>query len=180
MPKTKNQQYSQETLCAALDEIRNGIPIYRASKKYGIPRTTLVYKLQGKRPLVGKSGPPTVLTPNEEEILTTWIKEMGRAGFPVTKTQLIESVTSLVKKLGKDDCFSKGVPGRAWYEGFMKRHPDITKRVTQTLPLCRSIVTEAKIRNWFREIKEFLGEENKINTPSRIFNCDESGFFFNS
>lgn len=42
----------------------------------------------------------------------------------------------------------------------------------------RGTVTEQKIRNWFLEVKDLLGEDvNILEDPKRIFNMDESGFY---
>lgn len=70
--------------------------------------------------------------------------------------------------------------GRHWFEGFLKRNPAVSKRVAQNLSKSRALVTEEKIKNWFKEIKEYLEENNLIhilNEPKRVFNCDESAFF---
>ena len=178
MGKTaKEPKYAQETIMQALAAINNGMTIYAASKHFGIPKTTLLYKHNGKRPLSGKSGPPTTFTPQEEQILVDWIIQMGKAGFPITKIQLLNSVTELVNILNKDNNFAQGRPGRAWFEGFLRRHNEISLRFTETLQKYRSVVTEEKLRGWFKEITEYFGEGQLINDPKRVFNCDETAIF---
>lgn len=108
---------------------------------------------------------------------------MGKAGFPVTKTQLIESVTELLKTLGRENPFKDGVPGRHWYKGFLKRHKEISCRVSQNLTKARADVTEIGIRDWFQRVQNYV-DENQIQAiiedPTRIFNCDETAFFLSS
>ena len=35
-----------------------------------------------------KSGPPTILTEAEENVIAKWAVDIGKLGFPVTKDQL--------------------------------------------------------------------------------------------
>ncbi|KYM93390.1 hypothetical protein ALC62_16007, partial [Cyphomyrmex costatus] len=68
-------------------------------------------------------------------------------------------------------------PGRYWYEGFLRRHPQLVTRVAQNLTHTRASVTEKEIRNWFNEVHSYLIKLNLLNIhPSRVFNCDESVF----
>lgn len=103
---------------------------------------------------------------------------MSACGFPVTKSILISSVASLVKELHRKNPFTKNRPGRSWYEGFRKRHPELALRIAQNLSFSRSSVTEIALRKWFAEVKTHLDKESAADLDAtRIFNCDESAFF---
>jgi hypothetical protein len=174
----KNCKYSQEDLTRALNAIKNGTPCATASKLYKIPRTTLIGKIKGIYPEECRSGAPSVLTANEENILSEWIINMGRMGFPVSKDQLLDSVSLLVKNLGRSNHFTNGRPGRHWYELFSKRHPNISERIAQNLCASRAAVTKSKIQNWHKEVEDyFISSGINITDPKRIFNTDESAFF---
>jgi hypothetical protein len=174
----KNCKYSQEDLTRALNAIKNGTPCATASKRYKIPRTTLIGKIKGIYPEECRSGAPSVLTANEENILSEWIINIGRMGFPVSKDQLLDSVSLLVKNLGRSNHFTNGRPGRHWYELFSKRHPDISERIAQNLCASRAAVTKCKIQNWHKEVEDyFISSGINITDPKRIFNTDESAFF---
>ncbi|KAK3801430.1 hypothetical protein RRG08_041785 [Elysia crispata] len=60
----------------------------------------------------------------------------------------------------------------------LKRHPDISLRILQALGSQRAAVTEGKLRGWFETVyKEITSVGGDVlDHPSRIFNCDESGF----
>jgi hypothetical protein len=154
----KNCKYSQEDLTRALNAIKNGTPCATASKRYKIPRTTLIGKIKGIYPEECRSGAPSVLTANEENILSEWIIiiNMGRMGFPVSKDQLLDSVSLLVKNLGRSNHFTNGRPGRHWYELFSKRHPEISERIAQNLCASRAAVTKCKIQNWHKEVEDYF------------------------
>ncbi|KAJ8940581.1 hypothetical protein NQ314_010659 [Rhamnusium bicolor] len=63
----------------------------------------------------------------------------------------------------------------------LTRHPEVSVRVSQNLTAARENVTEAQIRNWFAEIKEYLMSKKlfdiTINHPDRVFNADQAAFF---
>lgn len=65
---------------------------------------------------------------------------MSAAGFPVTKEQVIARVTEIVRKLGRPNRFKDGVPGRSWWVGFRKRHPNLLIQVPQNLTAPRAAI----------------------------------------
>lgn len=176
-----NKKYTPEDLAAALDEIKDKkMSVYKAAQVYHIPEQTLRNKIKNIYTQQDAPGKPTVLTTTEEDLLVKWVKRLADTGFPITKHQLIFSVTKLVKELGRENTFKDGVPGRHWYEGFLKRHPEISQRVAQVLTTARVAATEEKIRAWFARVSKYLEENNLLEIledPTRIFNCDESAFF---
>ena len=77
--------------------------------------------------------------------------------------------------------FTDGVPGKAWYYSFLKRHPTITARESMSLSFQRANVTTADLAKWFGDLKDYLIEQDCLDIlddPSRIYNADESGFPF--
>jgi len=122
--------YSKEALQAALTGIKNGLSYTKASYQFGIPKTTLIDKMHKKYNENATPGAPTILTAEEEAHIVNWILHLGAAGFPVTKTQLLESVSILVNELKRPNPFKNGMPGRHWYEGFLNRHPEVCHRTS--------------------------------------------------
>ncbi|KAJ8951194.1 hypothetical protein NQ314_007708 [Rhamnusium bicolor] len=99
--------------------------------------------------------------------------------FPGIKNQLLDGVEILVKNLERQNNFTEGRLGRRWYEGFMNRHPELTKRISQNLISSRANLTESRIRQWFAEVETYLQSTNNFeitSDPSRVFNCDETIF----
>lgn len=179
MASSKKKTYTKESVASALHSIRtNALSIRKASKEFKIPKTTLLDYLNEKHPR--NVGAPTVLTNQEEQLLIQWIIDMGERGFPVSKSQIIESVGNLVKNLGRENPFKHVKPGDKWYVGFVKRHPEVSTRTLQKLTTSRARVTESDIRNWFDTVESYLEKENLMHVfddPTRIFNSDESGFY---
>lgn len=108
--KRKFYTYSQDSLKEALREIReNGLPIREASKRFGVPRTTI----QGRiKDIARKTDPEPFLTNEGEQKIVHWIKNMPKCGFPLKKSDLMETVTKILKDSKKESLFKGGKPGQ--------------------------------------------------------------------
>lgn len=69
MPNTnkKIMRCSQQSLLDAIAEVQTGNSVKATSKKYGIPRVTLMYKVNGKLPIGKRMGPKSLFTPEQEK-----------------------------------------------------------------------------------------------------------------
>lgn len=122
-------------------------------------------------PAEARSGPPPILTLEEESMLVNWIKHMSE----IVLGSII--VKSILDKDKRPNPFLNNRPGRKWIQGFMNRHPDLTLRKSQALSIARALsCTPQVLDKWFDEFQAFLEEHNLLNKPSAIYNCDESGF----
>lgn len=174
------RRWSDVQLLQALDEIRQGKSIQKAGLDNGIPRSTLASKLNGQRPIMKKPGPCSIMKADEEAALVQWILYCSRFGFPVTRSQLLNSVAHLMKELKRENPFTDGVPGRSWLEAFFKRHPEVTTRVSLSLSNSRTTVTKEALNNWFIQVEKDLTAKNLIDIDnSRVFNINESAFYLN-
>ena len=175
--KKKRKMYTPEAL-------KNAVQAYNSSKSlsmrgvaetYGIPTATLARKVNNPTILNRKSGPSTVLDANEEKEIEQWIFDRAKMGIPVTKDDLLSAVETYVTSSNKNTPFIANRPGRHWYEGFKRRHPDITIRTPQHLSHKRAEVTREDLQDWFREQRDYLSSKNLLNIcPTRVFNCDET------
>lgn len=178
--KRKLFQYSPHKITSALNAIKNGMPVSTASRNFNVPRTTLRHKISGKAPETsGRVGPQAVLGREIENELVVWIKDCARAGFPINKEGLLDSVKKIVIKGQINTPFKNNRPSRSWFDGFMARHPDLRQKHAEYINKARALITEEKIRNWFKEISSLLGDENLmiLEDPTRVWNCDETAFF---
>ncbi|KAJ8915297.1 hypothetical protein NQ315_014805 [Exocentrus adspersus] len=177
----KRLQYLEADMLKAIVAARTGMmSIRKASVSFQVPRTTLIDKLKGRVPIERKIGASSILSSDEEQHLVTWILSSAKAGFPITKEQLTDSVQLLIKELKRENPFPDNRPQRHWHEGFLNRHPEIASIVSQNLSSQRANVTEEKIRHWFTEVYTYLKDNNFeyiLDCPKRIFNCDETAMF---
>ena len=72
--------------------------------------------------------------------------------------------------------FKNNYSGKAWWLGFLSRHPDLKLKNAENLDLTRAAdCNESNISLWHQQYKNLLLEYN-ITSPEYICNCDESGF----
>lgn len=83
--KDPKKGYDEEMIHRALADIRNGESKKSVAKKYGIPRSTLQFRLSSKFTKT-RPGPNTYLTTDEEIALANWILESQKKRIPKTKS----------------------------------------------------------------------------------------------
>lgn len=80
----QKKKYSKEMLNRAMEEINSGMSAYQASKKYGIPKSTLKDK-KNQKYANQNCGRQPVLGPDEEKLIIKWTSwEMPVFLVPVT------------------------------------------------------------------------------------------------
>lgn len=172
--------YTKETLKKALDAIRGGMRISAASRRYGIPTSSLHDYLRGKysehRPK--KKSPPSLLTPQEERSVVDWVLSIEKAGLPISKDQLKNTIFKLETESNRPLVLKSHVAKEKWFRSFLERHPLITRRLDQV-----STTTERKIKEnikqWFAKMNVYLEEKKSklaFKDPQRIFSADEASF----
>lgn len=177
----KRFQYSEQSMIDAIRAVKKkDESVSSASRKYNVPRSTLFDKLTQKNPERRTVGPGTILSAEEEQVFATWVESMTKAGFPITKSQLLDSVQNFIVKNKRQTCFTNNRPGRKWYAKFLTRHPNLVIRKSQSLTKSlKASLSEPKIREWFNEIHTFLKNESLdkvLLEPSRIWNTYDIGF----
>lgn len=168
--------YSKENLLSAVQEAKNGImPIAEIARKYNVPESTIRSKRDNKY-ADKKPGPATVLSTQEEHEIAHWIFLCYQRGFPITKSQLLESVEVICQKIKREIPFSNGRPGRGWFTGFLRRHPQISKSIFENTSLDKANISEESLQEWFDQISTNISSINLLTIePNRIFSCEEIG-----
>ena len=97
-------------------------------------------------------------------------------GFGLTKEGVMGMAFSIVNK---SQCFhplKNGSAGRAWFEGFVRRHPQLTIRSPQPLSYSRAVcANQDTITDFFGKLGAIYGKLNLVSKPMQIYNCDETG-----
>ena len=81
-------KWDEDSMQAAYDAAVGGLPVASAARMYGVPRTTLIDRLQGRVRMGAKWGKDTALPPELEIVLVDYLKYMSQRGFPLTKIQV--------------------------------------------------------------------------------------------
>lgn len=175
--RTPAPSYSADELSTAIDRIEKKELSYRkAESMYGIPRSTLHDHVVGKA-TSSRRGPATILTPAEENMLVQWSLHMADIGYGRTREQLCMTVKKILDKDGRVNPFRDNCPGKDWWYAFLRRHPELSVRLPESLQVCRAYsCTPGRLDKWYKEFGEFLELHGLCDKPRRIWNADESGF----
>ena len=178
--KRTHFQYTEEALAKAVQAIRiENKSIRETCRLFGVPRSTIQDRISGRtKEQPRKVGPEPILGLDGEKKVVDWIIDLAKCGIPVSKEVLLETVTKLIKDIGKEDKFPEGRPGQTWYQGFLRRHPEISLREPESINKARESVKESSIRKWFTELEYFLTERGMtdiMKDSDRILNGDETG-----
>lgn len=164
----------------ALAAIREqNIPVATACKQFNVPRSSVRNRLSGKvADDCRRVGPQCKLGPEIEQKLVKWIFECADKGFPINKESLAYSVQKLIEEFDIEANFTNNIPGRKWFDTFLKRHPEVSQKHAEFMNKARASVSELNIRRWFNETRELLGADcDVLKHPKRIFNMDETAIF---
>ncbi|XP_053402950.1 uncharacterized protein LOC128558123 [Mercenaria mercenaria] len=179
----KRVKYNPQSMAVAIQMVRSGQMSKRgAAKAYGVPKSTLLDKLTGRTQEIVSLGRKTVLTPAEEKALVSYANLMCEIGYPITRKELTFEVQRILNIDGRDTPFKCNLPGKDWFSGFQKRHPEMTFRKPMALGHERAAVTMEKINNWYTGVYDYLQTnfpdtyKDMLKDPRRIINADESGF----
>lgn len=150
----------------------DGMKLRVASRKFGIPISSLRDHLYGKTSSRKRGKNPT-LKPDEEKKLVDYIFKMQDLGHPITPAELRLKV-ALATQCRKTPWSAEGVPGKGWLRRFKGRHPELATRRSQGLEVARArALCPATADTLYTNLEYLYSSYNY--PPSRIWNCDESG-----
>ena len=166
-------------MMAALSEVEQGeLTIRQAANKYNIPFETLRRRTKNDVDVDCRSGPPTVLTKDEEEQLAVYCVNMADMGFGLTRCDVMEKAFQIAERSSRKHLFneSTAAAGRSWFDGFRSRHPKLTIRSTQSLSHSRAYsANKETITDFFAKLGGICAKLNLLAKPMQIFNMDETG-----
>ena len=131
--KSNNQNWTEEDMRMAIEDIKSKkCSIYKASKQYNIPKTTLIQHLSNpnKTHCVGR---PTTLTSSQEKEIVETCQIFVEWGFGLTKPDIINVIADYLHAT-KNQIHSKTVYYLVMI-GFSKRNPELVKPKPQALQM---------------------------------------------
>ncbi|EDS41888.1 zinc finger protein 307 [Culex quinquefasciatus] len=121
--KKSRKKVDPKVLEACMSAVRSGEKsFYAASKSYGIPTSTIRYRMSDEWKNRAQKGSGTVLTPAEEKRIIAWLQDSEAKGLPVGKQTLLFKIRDLLVENPRPTPFKDNVPGRKWLTGFLRRH----------------------------------------------------------
>lgn len=163
--------WTDEQLREALATVDDGMSMRKATTTFNIPYSSFrewCYGIRSTR----KKGPPTVLSPEEEDELVKYMIQMCDRGYGLSPTALRMKVYEITQS--KWTPFRNGIPDNGWMRWWKRRHPDLTLRVSQALESARAKgLCEENVRSFYENLQHLYSMHEYA--PDRIWNCDESG-----
>ena len=172
--KKKRKKWGDEDMVSPMNAVeKKEMTVYSAAARFSVPRKTLDDRMKGHVKHGTNPSPRTVLTPEQEEALVSYLFYMADH---VTRTMVKAYGWAIAKRSGNGDRFNQEFgPGEHWWINFRKRHPNVTLRRAHMLERTRAEALNLDI------VKEYLGlvgetlEKWGLKNKSRqIYNCDET------
>lgn len=161
-------------MCSAIDAVRGGETIYRAAKLYRVPRQTLQDRISGRVTHGTNPGPKPYLSHTEENELAEFLIDTAKAGYGKSRKQVQMIATNVAhdkERLSPSRRVSNG-----WYYRFMERQSHLTLRKGDPIANIRmECMNEETMTDYFEKLKYVLQKNELMNSPSQIYNVDETG-----
>lgn len=172
--KKKIPRYTREDITNAVREVKNdGLSMYAAAQKYGIPTTTLFDKIKEtySTNVVGRR----LAIPLEiENRLADAIKVMEKWGFGLSREEVLNLVALFVTSNNLDTPFTNNKPGKDWFTNFRKRHRLSIKKPQPVEYVRKKMTDPFVISEYFELLAETLTVLNLSERPHLIWNMDET------
>lgn len=176
-------QWSLDNAKLAVTAVKAGLSLKKASKDYGIPRTTLRRKL--KLEIAGDEitkvlGGPSVLTHAQEVQLVQVILDYEARLFGLTVSDIRRLVYQFCTRNKIKHPFNniKQLAGEDWATAFLKRHSTLSVRKPEAVSIFRAAgFNKEKVNRFYDALESVMIKDNvQVIPPSNIFNVDESGY----
>lgn len=153
-------------------------PKLRFLARAWIPKSTPQRRVKG---LVSgyrhASGKSPLLSAQAESELASLVQMLAERGFPLERSDTRRIAFQYAKMNGIPGFSAEEQKaGHYWFEGFMKRNPSLSLRKPESLSAARaSGMTLTVVEQWFQTYTSLLHRLQIQETPSHLWNCDESG-----
>jgi len=156
--------------------------ISRAAIAYGIPKSTLIHRVQGRRDRITAHQHVQILSPEEEEDLCKYILGLCREGKPPRKDEIRDMAITIVQRrnepfqidpnngnINTDASISPTVRapvGQEWPDNFLNRHPLTKEERSKALKKDRHVSNriETTAERYRRTIKRLIDNPTILPT----------------
>ena len=143
--------------------------VTEASQVFDIPIQTLNDRIKGKYTKAG-GGRKTELTEDEESILVEYCMFMAKCSHPLIVPVVKAFAWAIVRKSNRPSRFhATNGPSWKWWQGFKKRHPEISLRKPDNLDRGRSRMNNQVVMDkFFKLLKQELESINILDKPEHM------------
>ena len=157
-------------MTAALRALEEGASLTRASRDFGVPRSTLHDRVSGRVVHGVKPGPKPYLDEPEEKELSSYLKHCANVSYGKMRKDVLCIVETATSECGRL-CTSHVSDG--WWRWFKERQGDLSVRQGDSTGHVRmDAMNRETIDHYFALLHNTLTTHNLL---SQIYNVDESG-----
>ena len=161
----------KERLQLALEACKsNQKSMRKVAKQYGIPKSSLHDRVNGKMTRKEEHQRRQKLSPQEELEIVNWLHRLQAWGWPSRIDQVREMAAELLKKKG--DTQNLGIH---WGQKFLGRHQQLKKAFVPSLDKKRATAEDSQILDQWFALYSRIKTEYSID-ESNIWNMGEKGF----
>ena len=170
-------RYDHVAIGLALNAVRSGsMSANMAAKTYGVPRSTIGDRLRGKVEDDAHPGNDPVIPLETENEIVSIVLSSATRGFGITKQELIHRVGVFCSTRNLKTPFTDGKPGKDWWAGFLKRHPEVKLRKPEPLTTVRSrMMNGVIVGQYLLDLQSLMSKLGLTNKPNLVWNADETG-----
>ncbi|XP_060552077.1 uncharacterized protein LOC132713479 isoform X2 [Ruditapes philippinarum] len=166
--KKSKMKYDRTNLLRAFEATKMGMSVYRASREYNIPESTLRDRSRGLVPIDAKVGFKPIFSSDEEQRLVEHISYMANIGYGYNASKIKFMAREYAINIGKSVKSTQHLSDN-WFYDFLKRWPKLDVAKAQKPSISRETV-----ENYCAELETILNENNLFDKPERIFMIDEN------
>ena len=142
--------------------------VYKASREYGVPESTLRDRTRGNVALDSTIGWPKIFSVDEEKQLAGHISYIASIGYDCTRAAIKfmakDFAVSLGKNLKHQISFSS-----SWYYDFRKRWPDLKSVKPQQLSIYSpQSASKEKLDNYYKDISTIITQTKLCEKSGRL------------
>ena len=168
----RRKVWTDTQMKAAIDAVKSGGSINRAALDHGVPCTTLKNRLSGRVVHGTKPGPQPYLNDKEERELALFLKDCAAVGYGKTRRDVMSIAQSVAEEKG---ILHGSRISHGWWHRFLKRQADLTlRRGDNTAHVRMEAINQQTLKQYFELLNDTLREHDLLNSPSQIYNMDES------
>ncbi|KAF4343118.1 hypothetical protein FBEOM_2940 [Fusarium beomiforme] len=169
MPRSRLRwKYTEEDMAEAiLDVTDNGFSPPQAAQRRGVPRSTLIDRLNGRGAVKEQVHPYRRLSKSQEDRLAFWILRQESLGYTPSHSQIRACVMGLLRQQGEHPDL-----GRNWVTKFINRRADLKTKIGRRQEAKRFDSFTPRAVHWYFDIRE--GQYGWIK-PENTVNVDEGG-----
>nr|CAH7729490.1 unnamed protein product [Callosobruchus chinensis] len=186
--KTSRGEHDISLYSNAYDEVKLGVSLRKAAKKYGINYVSLLRYKQKRNAIdddnhgqvditMGYVAHNRVFSEDQERILASYLIRCAEIYFGLSTKEvrkLAVEVTMKYNLKAPSSWIENGMAGEEWFRSFMKRNPELSVRVAQATSLSRATSFNRYNVNAFLDNLQIVMDRDHFE-PQDIYNVDETG-----